>query len=146
MHVTATAMPTIQYQFKWRLFSRRPLTCPYPWAGPQSRLQRLDLIIELSSICFNLCFTQSAMSCRPWEEPTPVSEPPHPVTPTKQSRNDGASRAHPDPEDPYRLSDEEEGIGAKKIRPPRHVLQYEVVKRWVTGERAGLTMTKLILN
>ena len=22
------------------------------------------------------------------------------------------------------------------IRPPRHVLKYEVVKRWVTGERA----------
>ena len=37
------------------------------------------------------------MSCRPWEEPTPDSEPAHPVTPTKQSRNDGASRAHPDP-------------------------------------------------
>ena len=57
MHVTATAMPTIQYQFKWRLFSRRPCTCPYPWAGPQSRLQRLDLIIQLSSNSFNLCFT-----------------------------------------------------------------------------------------
>ena len=49
-------MPTIQYQFKWRLFSRRPCTCPYPWAGPQSRLQRLDLIIQLSSICFNFVF------------------------------------------------------------------------------------------
>ena len=34
------------------------------------------------------------------------------------------------------VSDEEEGIGAKKIWPPRHVLTYEVVKRWVTGERA----------
>ena len=83
------------------------------------------------------------MSYRPWEEPTPDSVPPHPVTPTKQSRNDGASRAHPYPEDPYRLSDEEEGIGAKKIRPPRHVLQYEVVKRWVTGERAELDEDKI---
>ena len=79
------------------------------------------------------------MSYRPWEEPTPDSEPPHPVTPTKQSRNDGASRAHPYPEDPYRLSDEEEGIGAKKPRPPRRVLTYEVVKRWVTGDRAVLS-------
>ena len=33
-------------------------------------------------------------------------------------------------------SDEEEELGAKKIRPPRHVLKYEVVQRWVTGERA----------
>ena len=83
------------------------------------------------------------MPYRPWEEPTPDSEPAHPVTPNKQYRNDGASRAHPDPEDPYRLSDEEEGIGAKKIRPPRHVLQYEVVKRWVTGDRAELDEDKI---
>ena len=55
-HVTATDIPTIQYQFKWRLFSRRPCTCPYPRAGPQSRLQRLDLIIQLSSISFNFVF------------------------------------------------------------------------------------------
>ena len=68
------------------------------------------------------------MPFRPWEDAKPDSEPKHPVRPTKHSRNDGASRAHPHPEDPYRLSDEEEGIGAKKIRPPRHVLQYEVVK------------------
>ena len=79
------------------------------------------------------------MSCRPWEEPTPVPEPPHPVTPTKPSGNDGASHADPYAADPYRLSDEEEGIGAKKPRPPRHVLQYEVVKRWITGDRAVLT-------
>ena len=42
-----------------------------------------------------------------------VSEPEHPVTPTKHFRNDGASRADPDPEDPFRLSDEEEGLGAR---------------------------------
>ena len=79
------------------------------------------------------------MSYLPWKEPTPVFEPDHPVTPTKPSRNDGASRADPYAEDPYRLSDEEEGLGATKIRPPRHVLKYEVVKRWVTGERAVLS-------
>ena len=66
------------------------------------------------------------MPHRPWEEPTPVSEQPHPDTPTKHSRNAGASRADPYAEDLYRRSDEEEGLGAKKIRPPRHVLQYEV--------------------
>ena len=76
------------------------------------------------------------MPYRPWEEPTPVSEPPNPVTPTTPVRNDGASHADPYAADPNRLSDEEEGIGAKKPRPPRHVLQYEVVKRWVTGKRA----------
>ena len=63
------------------------------------------------------------MPSRPWEETAPVSEPEHIVTPTKPSRNDGASRADPYAADPYRLSDEEEGIGAKKPRPPRHVLQ-----------------------
>ena len=29
-------------------------------------------------------------------------------------------------------------MGAKKRRPPRHVLQYVVVKRWVTGDRAEM--------
>ena len=77
------------------------------------------------------------------EEPTPVSEPAHPVTPTRPSRNDGASRANSDAEDQYRQSDEEEGLGAKKFRPPRHVLKYEVVKRWVTGERAELDDDKI---
>ena len=78
------------------------------------------------------------MSCRPWEEPTPESDLPPPVTPTKQSRNDGASHADPDAEDPDQQSDQEEELGATKIRPPRHVLQYEVVKRWVTGDKAEL--------
>ena len=83
------------------------------------------------------------MSYRPWEEPTPVSEPENPITPTKPSRNDGASRADSDAEDPAAQSDEDEGIGAKKIRPPRHVLKYEVVKRWVTGDRAELDDDKI---
>ena len=73
----------------------------------------------------------------------PVSEPEHQVTTTKPSRNDGASRAGPDAEDPFRMSDEEEGLGATKIRPPRHVLKYEAVKRWVTGERAQLDDDKI---
>ena len=73
----------------------------------------------------------------------PVSEPEHPVTPTKPSRNDGSRRADPYAADPYRLSDEEEGLGATKIRPPRHVLTYEVVKRWVTGERAVLSEAQI---
>ena len=76
------------------------------------------------------------MPYRPWEEPTPDSELPPPSTPTKSAGNDGASHADPDAEDPDRRSDEEEELGAKKIRPPRHVLTYEVVKRWVTGEKA----------
>ena len=67
-----------------------------------------------------------------------MSEPAHPVTPSKPSRIDGTSRADTYAEDLYRLSDEEEGIGAKKIRPPRHVLKYEVFMCWVTGDRAEL--------
>ena len=76
------------------------------------------------------------MSCRPWEEPAPVSEPENPVAHTKPSCNDGASHADPDAEDPSAQSDEEEELGVRKIRQPRHVLKYEVVKRWLTGERA----------
>ena len=82
------------------------------------------------------------MSCRPEEEfaqgpeSQTLSETEHSVTPTKESRKHGASHADPDAADPECRSDEEEEFDAKKTRPPRHVLVYEVVKRWVTGERA----------
>ncbi len=77
--------------------------------------------------------TQSAMPCRPWEEEQHGSAPERPVTPTKSTHNDGASHASPDAEDLETGSKGEEELGAKKIRPPRHVLKYVVVKRWVTG-------------
>ena len=73
------------------------------------------------------------------EEETPVSEPPNPVTRTEPPRNDGASRADSDAELPDRRSDEEEGLDAKKTRPPRHVLQYEVV--WPPLSSAGSLAT-----
>ena len=73
------------------------------------------------------------MPCRPEEESAQGPEPEHPV---KESRNHGASHADPDEADPDCRSDEEEVLDAKKTRPPRHVLVYEVVKRWVTGDRA----------
>ena len=76
------------------------------------------------------------MPCRPEEQFAQGPETEHPVTPTKESRNHGASHADQDAADPDRRSDEEEVLDAKKTRPSRHVLQYEVVKRWVTGERA----------
>ena len=43
--------PTIRYQFKRRLFSRRPCTGPHLWAGPHSRLQRFAICVSIS---FNL--------------------------------------------------------------------------------------------
>ena len=46
--------PTIRYQFKRRLFSRRPCTGPHLWAGPHSRLQRLANCVSFS---FNLLVT-----------------------------------------------------------------------------------------
>ena len=78
------------------------------------------------------------MPCQPWEEFAQGPEPEHSVTPTKASRNDGASHADPNAEleDPASLSEEGEELGPRKTRPPRHVLQYVVVKRWVTGDRA----------
>ena len=74
------------------------------------------------------------MPCRPWEEDQQDPAPEHQVTPTKASRNDGAGHADPDAEDPATQSDKEEELAPKKRRPPRHVLKYEVVKRWVTGD------------
>ncbi len=64
--------------------------------------------------------------------------PEHPDTPTKPTRNAGATNACPNAEVPETESDREEDLGAKKTRPPRHVLKYVVVKCWVTGERAEM--------
>ncbi len=78
------------------------------------------------------------MPCLPEEEWQLVPAPEHPVTPTKPTRNDEASHADPDAEVLETESDREQDLGAKKRRPPRHVLKYVVVKRWVTGERAEM--------
>ena len=73
-------------------FQSEVMHLPISLGRPVSRLQRLDLIIHFASNSFNLCFTQSAMPCRAWEESAPGSEPGNPVTPTEPSRNDGVSR------------------------------------------------------
>ena len=78
------------------------------------------------------------MPCRPEEESAQDPEPEHPVTSTKPTRNAGASHADPDAEGRETESGGEEDLGATKIRRARHVLQYVVVKRWVTGERAEM--------
>ncbi len=90
----------------------------------------------MSSTGFNLHFIQSALPCRPWEEEQLDPAPEHPVTPTKPTRNDGATHADPDAEVPDTETDREEDLGAKPIRLPRQVLKYVAVKRWITGKRA----------
>ncbi len=70
------------------------------------------------------------MPCRPEEEEQLDPAPEHPVTPTNPTRNDGASHADPDAEVPETESDLEQDLGAKKLRPPYHVLKYVVVKLW----------------
>ncbi len=48
------------------------------------------------------------MPCRPWEEEQLDPAPGHPVTPTKTTRNAGASHADPDAEGRETESDREE--------------------------------------
>ena len=63
------------------------------------------------------------MPCRPEEESVQDPEPEHPVTPTKPTRNAGASHTDPDAEGRETESDGEEDLGATKIRRALHVLQ-----------------------
>ena len=77
------------------------------------------------------------MPCRPEEEFAQGPESPHPVTPTKSTGNDGAGHADPDAKNSDAESDLE--VPQRRKRPPRTVLSYEVVMRWVTGDRAELT-------
>ncbi len=75
------------------------------------------------------------MPCQPDEQEDQDSAPEHPVTPTKSTRNDGASHAGPNAEVQETESERDK---CKTIRPPRHILKYVVVKRWVTGIRAEM--------
>ncbi len=78
------------------------------------------------------------MSCRPLDKEQLDSAPEDPLTPTKASRNDGTRYAYLIDEVPETESERDEELGAKKIRSQRHVFIDEVVKRWVTGERAKM--------
>ena len=62
-------------------------------------------------------------------------EPEHPVTPTEPTCNDGAGHDDLDAEDPVDQLDDDEDLAPKDKRAC-HVLKYEVVKRWVTGDRS----------
>ena len=80
------------------------------------------------------------MPCQPEdseEEFAQGPESPHPVTPTKSTRNDGAGHADPDAEKSESGSDLDVELPQKRKRS-RTILKYEVVKRWTTGERAKL--------
>ena len=73
------------------------------------------------------------MPCRPQERFAQGPEPPNPVTPTESTGNDGAGHADPDAEN----SDAESDLEAPQKQKRAHtVLSYEVVQRWVTGNRA----------
>ncbi len=128
-------------------------------SGRNGPIPRIILFAEKSSIFrekvvnlrknpdfLHLCFTQSAMPHRPWEEEPLDPAPEHPVMPTKPTCNDGASHASLNDKVPETESEREEEIGAKKIMHPRHVLKYVVVKRWVTGEWAEMEKIKFEKN
>jgi hypothetical protein len=75
------------------------------------------------------------MPCRSDEEEAQIPESPNPVTPTKPQRNDGAGHDNSDAEFPLTQSDEEEEERPIQKRK-RVIAEYELVKQWVTGERA----------
>ena len=70
------------------------------------------------------------MPCRPVEEFVQGPEPPHPVTPTKSTGNDGAGHAEPDAKNPEVDGDLDEVLPQKQKRACT-ALSYEVVQRWV---------------
>jgi hypothetical protein len=77
------------------------------------------------------------MPCQSDEEEAQIPEQHNPVTPTKLLRNDGACYYNSDAEFPLPQSDEEEEERPKQKRK-RVVAEYELVKRWVTGQLAVL--------
>ncbi len=88
-----------------------------------------------------MCFTQSAIPCRPWEEESQLTDAPNPVTPTKSLRHYGARHDNPYAECSSAESDEDQGEEEEPAAPKKrtHVLvQYVLVKQWVTGKQAEM--------
>ncbi len=75
------------------------------------------------------------MPCRSDEKEAQIPESPNPVTPTKPPRKDGACYDNSDADIPLTQSEEEEEERLKQKRK-RVIAEYELVRRWVTGERA----------
>jgi hypothetical protein len=84
------------------------------------------------------------MPCRSDEEEAQIPEPPNPVTPAKQPLNDGAGYDNSDAEISLTQSDEEEEEHLIQKRK-RVIAEYELVKRWVTGERAVQVSTLICI-
>jgi hypothetical protein len=84
------------------------------------------------------------MPCRPEEESAQGSEEPNPVTPTKRPRNAGAAHDNPDAENSECLYDSDQPVRTKKFsrvdkqKRERHLIVYEPIKRWLTGEKAEM--------
>ncbi len=78
------------------------------------------------------------MPCRSDEEEMQRPGSPNPVTPTKQPRNYGANHDNSVAVIALTQSDEEDESRPKqkRKRTPRVLATYEVVQRWVTGDRA----------
>ena len=76
------------------------------------------------------------MPCNPEEEFAQGPELPNPAMPTDSSGNAGAGHDEPDAENAESGSDLE---APQKRKRSRTILSYEVVKHWVTGDRAELT-------
>ncbi len=94
------------------------------------------------------------MSCRPWEESAPDSDPetPNPVTPTKLPRNAWAGQDNPDAENSECQYDSDEPFRKiKKTRVEikkreRHLIVYVPIKRWQTGERAEMEEDEMMFD
>ncbi len=78
-----------------------------------------------------MCFTQSAMPCRPDGEEMQRPESPNLVTPTKPPSNDGADHDNPDSERAVTDSDDDAESVQKKKRQHTVMIQ-TIVKRWVS--------------
>ena len=77
------------------------------------------------------------MPCRSDEEEAQIPDPHNPITPMKPPRNDGAGYDNSDAGIPLTQSDEEQEERLEQKRE-RVIAEYELVKRWVIGERAVL--------
>jgi hypothetical protein len=109
-------------------------------AGPRAGLEKLeDCTVSVVPLLTSLVlFCVSTMSCNEDEESMNAPDQEPPCTPPKQTGNGGACRVDPDGQMESKDDDSHDLQVAKPERKWNGRMEWTVMKRWVTGEKAEM--------
>ena len=114
---------------------------PFQSAGPRAGIFKLEdctASVGSSQTNFNFVFVFRTMPCNEDEESMNASDPEPPCTPPKSTGNGGAGRVEPDGQ----MESDDDDSDAQQVAKPKRKwngkMEWTLMKRWVTGEKADM--------